>query len=107
MTVEQTNIIDLIGTDKSNQVILTISDHLEWDNEHLLILQEKINTYLMFIESGQIYTSHPAAKEKKIIIRTVFKYVPDDNGLKFLQACDEIIANAGFKFEYNVASSEI
>lgn len=38
MTVEQSKIIDFIGIDEENYCILTISDHLEWDDEHLLIL---------------------------------------------------------------------
>ena len=57
MTIEQINKIDIIGI-KNNEgyVCLTISDHLNWDNENkkIEILKDKINSYLMFIESGQI-----------------------------------------------------
>jgi len=55
MSVEQRKVIDFVGISKADgRAILTISDHLPWlaDNEHLLILQDKINDYLAFLESG-------------------------------------------------------
>lgn len=56
MSVEDLNTIDCIGIpiETPHEVNLGISDHLEWDaslDEHLYLLQEKINTYLRFIES--------------------------------------------------------
>jgi hypothetical protein len=57
MSVENNEVIDVVSVDKQGNAILTISDHLEWseDNEHLLILQTKINTYLGSIESGELF----------------------------------------------------
>ena len=57
MTVEQTKILDIISIDpKANEVVMTISDYLDWEDKraHLLLLQEKINSYLAFIENGEI-----------------------------------------------------
>ena len=35
MSIEQTDVVDFIGTDKATGlVILTISDHLDWSDEH-------------------------------------------------------------------------
>ncbi|MGO8134287.1 DUF6572 domain-containing protein, partial [Rhizobium ruizarguesonis] len=57
MALDETNVIDAIGVDKATgELVLTITDHLEWkgsDSEHLLLLQEKLNTYLGFVESGE------------------------------------------------------
>ena len=69
MSVEQTDKIDFIGSDKeSNSIILTISDHLDWEDSerHLLLLQEKLNNYLAFCESGEILEVYPQAKNKHI-----------------------------------------
>lgn len=53
MSIEETEVIDFIGIDKEQgEVSLTISDHLEWDDNHLFILQKKLNSYISFIESG-------------------------------------------------------
>jgi hypothetical protein len=59
--------VDAIDTDKDgNLVTLTITDHLAWgDDQHLLLLQQKLNTYLAFIESGEIHATYPAAKDKR------------------------------------------
>ena len=47
-----------------NKLALMIADHLDWENElqHLTLLQDKINAYVSFIESGQIYSVYPDAK---------------------------------------------
>ena len=62
MTVEQTKVIDIISLDKrTGQVILTVSDHLEWNDStrHQEILQAKLNAYLAFVESGEILGKYP------------------------------------------------
>ena len=66
--------------------------------------QNKINRYLAFLESGEIYETYPSAKDKQILIRIACKYQPTEKGDWFLQQCKEIIKNAGFKFEYLVHS---
>lgn len=100
MPVDNLKIIDFIS-EKDNKVVLTISDHLEWDdsNEHLYILQEKINAYLMAIESGQVdkYCSSPT---QKIVISVALKYVPNETGLSFLARVNEFLSTAGYEFEY-------
>lgn len=57
MSVKNPWIIDAISINQNADAVLTISDHLLWGarNEHLVILQNKINVYLGFIESGEIY----------------------------------------------------
>ena len=104
MAVDNSNVIDLISINKDNFVVLTISDHLEWDedNEHLYLLQEKINTYLMAIESGQVNKSYPLSKDKSFIISVDLKYEPNANGLSFFSKVKEILSNAGYGFDYSV-----
>lgn len=56
--------------------MLFITDHFEWggkaeQGEHLPLLQEKINTYIAFIESGEMYTEIPGALGKHLIIRVL------------------------------------
>lgn len=102
MSVEDKNKIDSISTNKEDVVVLTISDHLEWDdsNEHLLILQEKINSYMDFLESGQIYENYPSVVDKKIMIQVVFKYLPNEMGDEFLMIVKEFINKNGYDFKF-------
>ena len=102
MSIEDPQVVDFISTASEKVVVLTVSDHLEWDKEHLLKLQEKINTYLSFIESGEIYESYPEATGKTIKIEIVCKHEPDSESVLFLLQCNEIIKQAGFDFEYQV-----
>lgn len=105
MSIEDTDVIDIISTEKSSGVVVvSTTDHLEWgDMEHLMKIQEKINSYLAFIESGEIYASYPKADGKKIGIEIIFKNAPDDQGVSFLNKCSEFVQNAGFRFEYKVS----
>ena len=104
MTIEQIEVIDAIGVDTSTQeIVLTISDHLEWsDNEHLYSLQEKLNTYLRFVESEEIIKTYPEAKDRQIKIDLVCKYQPDADGVNFLSQIKAIVENAGINFDYRV-----
>ena len=103
MTIEQLDKIDIIGTNE-NKTSLVISDHLEWDakNEKLLLLQDKLNTYLAFVESGEIYEQYPDALDKSIEIKLVSKYHPNQEALKFLNLASGIIQSAGFVLVYEV-----
>ena len=104
MSIDDENKVDFISIhNESNTAVLTISDHLEWgENEHLYKLQKKINAYLRFIESGEIYEEYPKAKDKKTKIRVVMKYEPDKGGKEFLLTCTDVILSAGVQFTYEV-----
>ena len=102
MSVENKKVIDVVSIDKDGSVVLTISDHLEWDedNEHLLVLQDKINAYLGAIESGELYGTYPKAKDRKIVIEIVALHSPNKEGLIFLQQVKDILEPAGYKFYF-------
>ena len=107
MTIEQENIVDLISiNDEKNYLTLIISDHLEWDEmgEKLLTLQNKINTYLAYLESDEILEKYPESKYLTIIIRVVSLEEPNEEGKKFLNLVAPVIMDAGFKFEHVVAN---
>lgn len=89
MSVEDLKTIDCIGIpiEAPYEVTLGISDHLGWGpfDEHLYMLQEKINTYLRFIESEEIYQSFPpAVHTTKKAIEIFFEYEPPSQAVLFL-----------------------
>ena len=101
MSIEQRKVVDAIGTDNADgHVSLTITDHLPWlpDNEHLLLLQAKLNDYLDFIESGEIHDSYPAARGRELEIRVICKFTPAGDGVRFLELAGETVRQAGFRF---------
>jgi hypothetical protein len=98
MSIEDLNSVDFIGIENNEKVILTISDHLAWNKEHLLLLQEKLNLYLSFIESGEILESYPDAQGKDIKIIVVCKHQPTEEALAFMANVSSVISQAGFEF---------
>jgi len=103
MSIEQKNVIDFISTnEESNSVVLTISDHLDWIDvkKHLLALQDKISTYLRFIESGEIYDSYADAKGKNIVINIIAKNELVPEGEEFIEKVKSVVHQAGFKLDF-------
>lgn len=104
MSVENLKVVDFASIDKNGNAVLTISDHLKWDedNEHLLVLQNKINAYLSAIEVCNFYDDYPDAKGKPVIINIVAKYEPSDNAESFLKKTEEILQSVGYGFRFSV-----
>ena len=96
MGVEQAAVIDFIGIDKmSGAVHLTITDSLEWGADHLRLLQEKLNAYLAFVESGELYSVYPGAAGRPVVLDVRLRYRPDADATLFLERAAALIAGAG------------
>lgn len=109
MSVDQTNVVDFVTVDhQSGDVLLTISDHLPWEDkpgEHLFLLQEKLNAYLRFVESGELRKQFPALVGKNIVFNIVLKYEPPTYARNFLANAAGFLENAGFGFKWAVSVS--
>lgn len=100
MSIDQTNVIDFISTDRqTGNVILTISDHWDWSdsNNHIFQLQEKINNYIRFIESGEIYEAYPTAKAKELTIQIINQYEIPLIATEFIKSLESILKTIGIK----------
>jgi hypothetical protein len=99
MSAEQTDVVDIISIDReTGQVVLTISDHLDWSDSvgHQAIPQKKLNTYLAFVESGEILEQYPKAKDRPVAFNVVFRFSPDESGWAFVAKARAVIESAGF-----------
>jgi hypothetical protein len=104
VSVDEPDVVDIISTNKSGYVVLTISDHLDWSNseQHQTILQAKLNKYLAFVESGELLTRYSDATGRPVAINVVFKYRPDQSGWNFLAKAKAVIDSAGFTLRYKI-----
>lgn len=106
MSILDANVVDIIGVDPSEGIArLIITDHLEWTDpvgEHLYLLQEKINTYLKFLEGGELEQHFPDSKGCKREIQIAMKFEPSSEVLSFIGKAREIIQGAGFDLVYQV-----
>ena len=105
MSVIDIDVVDSIGTVNDELVSLLITDHLDWvdEKEHMIILQNKINKYLSFIESGEIYTAFPKSKNKKFEIIIYAKYALTNDAKIFIDKVKNILEGAGYCFVWKLS----
>lgn len=111
MSIVETNKVDIVAIRPNSQVVkLVIADHLSWDNlnNHCRLIQDKINTYLEFIVSGQLdCQKYPSVPENpKIYISIAMKQEPTDGALVFLRRVEEFLCREGIKFEIECRESD-
>ena len=101
MTVEQTSVVDIAYIDRATGIVhLSVTDHLPWEGEHLLVLQEKINCYLSFVESGEVFDTLPGAEGKNIQIELITKYKPTEEALHFFGHAEAFLRQEGIGFTH-------
>ncbi|MFZ6773753.1 DUF6572 domain-containing protein [Undibacterium sp. SXout7W] len=98
MSLENSEVVDAIGLEKaSDTIVLSIVDSWDWNDErgHLMALQEKLNAYFGFVESGQIYESYPDANSKALRIDVVGRYTIPAAGISFLEKASATASELG------------
>ena len=105
LNLERTNTIDGVAFSEDDlKLILLLADGMDWHDEqkHLLLLQEKLNNYIAYIESKQYLEKYPKAKEIEIQIKCLFKET--DNGKSLLEyaikTIETSLQNAKVLIEY-------
>lgn len=109
MSIEQSKVVDFVSIDPgSGDVYLTISDHLPWDHgegEHLLLLQDKLNAYLRFIESGEMVKEIPETKGRKVLIELVGQFPLSQKASVFFEKASAAVHTAGFILQFKLLGS--
>lgn len=107
MSIEEVNKIDLFTVTSEEiyppQAFLVITDHLEWPlnpNDHLFMLQEKINSYIAAVESGEIYNLFPESRGKNIVIKIYFQHRIPMECIDFLSNASEVLSSTNIQLQY-------
>lgn len=106
MSITEKNKIDGMGKSKeTNELVLLITDHMEWNEEyeHLIMLQEKINVYIDFIESKQYKETYTDNIFDGYVIEIHFKYDMTENALKFLDTVAGQVKKINIKIQAEIA----
>lgn len=109
MALAATSQIDALGIhDETGDLDVILIDERDWLDEsaHLELLQAKLNSYLRFLESGEVFETRPEAVGRPIRIRIHFKEQPTTRAGHFLKKAARAIAEAGFDLSYRVHPSE-
>lgn len=111
MSVTDSKIIDALTLERENRkLVLRIFDHLSWSEDivdtHLTALQEKINDYLDYMISKQYEEIYSAENYDRIVIKIVAKYPFNDEGVRCINIAKEVIENAGYYLEWEIAAED-
>jgi len=106
MSISDTKSVDIIQVDQTNKITrLIITDHLEWiggkpDDAHLWKLQEKVNCYLSYVESGQLDADYPDQTGNQIVIQVYGKFDRSPSAVAFYGQLKEVLAKALYQIEF-------
>jgi hypothetical protein len=106
MSVMESNTVDfVVPENKDGTALLIIIDQLPWqidEDDHLVMLQDKINTCLAFVESGQLISDFPKAKSRKVVLQIWGLYAPSAKGEKFIAAVRPIAAQLDIDVQFKL-----
>lgn len=74
--IEKTDTIDSLAYEQdTSSLILLLADGMDWSdmNRHLLLLQDKLNTYIWYIDSGQYKEKYPNVKSVELRVSFLFE----------------------------------
>lgn len=73
--IENTETIDGIAfEEETSKLILLLADGMDWTNEnHMLLLQSKLNSYIGYIDTEQYLEKYDKVKTIEIQIKFLFK----------------------------------
>lgn len=105
MGLDNLEVVDALGIEKNSDcAILSLFDSWDWEDDeraHLLAIQDKLNNYLDFIESGQIFEDYPPAKNKDLVINVIFRFTPPESAIRLLTYAASVAAqlNVGVRHQ--------
>lgn len=110
MAIDDVKVIDGMGIDRERKAIcLLLTDHFAWKDDdslneydHLMLLQEKINAYISYLESKQYEEQYPGEAFDMAVIEIHFKYDITDNCEKFLNTVQSQVGQYGIKIEAHI-----
>jgi hypothetical protein len=105
MSLDNLEVVDAVGTERnSGTVVLSLFDAWDWHDErgHLIALQDKFNTYLGFVESGQIYQDYPTAADKALRIDVITRYPIPGAALAFLKEAAAVASQLNITVTHKV-----
>lgn len=106
MTIDNFKAVDAVGlSPSSDTVLLMLFDGWDWSDEwmHLVTLQEKINVYFGFVESGQVYEDYPAAISRPSRIDIMAKFPLPEVGHTFLKQASAAASELSMTISHKVA----
>ena len=103
MSIEETESLDAIGIEEgSGYVTLTIADHLTWDDVgvHIGLLADKLESYLQFVEGGQLLLTEPRAAGRQVVVQVYARYPLPGAATSFFREVETTLMRNGIRFRW-------
>ena len=94
-------------TVQDGQLIMLISDHLRWDayqTAHLKMLQDKLNTYIRYIDTKEYKKKYPDKEISSFVIDVVFLYPYDTGFVRMIGLVRDELEKRSITIKYSVRS---
>lgn len=105
MAIDTTDTIDSVAYE-NDKLILQLYDHLEFDDEieydHMIMLQDKLNTYIWYIDSKQYQDTYEGKDFSRFVINIFFMFHPSELCINFLENVKKKLADANIQINYSV-----
>lgn len=110
MTTQDHATIDLVGFDRrTDTVLLVMVEPRSWGSQGLLLpdIQEKVNTYLVYVMDGQLVADYPIAAGKQVRFELRCSEPPDEREKEFLEIVRrKHLDPLGISFEWKEITSD-
>ena len=103
--VKNPNVIDLVTHDPStNEIVVIMIEDRSWltDSEQVDQLLRKINTYLHFIEDGDLLQHFPQAAGKPVRMQLDCNEAPTGEAEQLIEEAQHLLLARGITFAVNV-----
>lgn len=106
MAITEKDVIDSVASLENDRLILQLYDHLDFEGEfekyHLIMLQDKLNTYIWYIDSKQYKDTYPQSSFAQFVIKIFFMCEPSDLCIRFISHVNDRLLKSGIIVEYVV-----
>ena len=99
MTLSKTNTIDAIRqVPGSSTLVLSLFDDTDWQHspEHWDLLCEKLDRYLAFLVTGEVFDHWTGSDVDAFVIDVAFRFEPPAAIASALERSQQFVANLGF-----------
>ena len=109
MAITEKDVVDSVAYE-DDFLLLQLYDHLDFEGEfekdHMMMLQDKLNTYIWYIDSKQYRETYPGKKFNNFLIKIFFVFEPSVLCKDFIIHVNKRLSNTKIKIEYIVESDE-
>ena len=105
MAITEKDVIDSVAYE-DELLLLQLYDHLDFEGkfeyDHLVMLQDKLNTYIWYIDSKQYNDTYPGKTFERFLIRIFFMVEPTDLCKRFISHVNARLSHYHISIEYLV-----